>query len=46
MKYNNDILDKIAEMYDTDNHNDLGLENITNGYLEMMKNPKMTIFKK
>ena len=37
MKYNNDILDKIAEMYDTDNHNDLGLENITNGYLEMMK---------
>lgn len=37
MKYNNDILDKIAEMYDIDNHNDLGLENITNGYLEMMK---------
>lgn len=38
MKYNNEILNKIVETYDTEYHNNLGLENITNGYLEMMKN--------
>lgn len=38
MKYNNEILNKIVETYGTEYHNNLGLENITNGYLEMMKN--------
>lgn len=38
MKYNNDILNKIVETYDTNYHSNLGLDNITNGYLEMMKN--------
>lgn len=38
MKYNNEILNKIVETYNTKYHNDLGLENIANGYLEMMKN--------
>lgn len=37
MKYNNEILNKIVASCGTDYPNDLGLENITSGYLEMMK---------
>lgn len=37
MKYNNEVLNKIVASCGTNYHNDLGLENITNGYLEMMK---------
>lgn len=37
MKYNNDILNKIVEVYSTEYHNNLGLDNITSGYIEMMK---------
>lgn len=37
MKYNNDILNKIVELSGYSHSNDLGLDNITTGYLEMMK---------
>lgn len=37
MKYNNEILNKIVEFYNDKNSNNLGLDNITFGYLEMMK---------
>lgn len=37
MKYNNDILNKIVEVYSTEYHNNLGLDNITSGYIERMK---------
>lgn len=46
MKYNNEILNKIVETYNTKYHNDLGLENIANGYLEMMKNGSKIHIKK
>lgn len=36
MKYNNDILNKIYESY-ANNLNNLNLENINTGYIEMMK---------
>lgn len=35
MKYNNEILNKIVDL--NNSTNDLGLDNITSGYLQMMK---------
>ena len=46
MKYNNEILNKIVETYGTEYHSNLGLENITNRYLEMMKNGSKIHIKK
>lgn len=37
MKYNNNVLNKIIQSYNNYN-TDLDLENITQGYLEMIKN--------
>lgn len=46
MKYNNDILNKIVEVYSTEYHNNLGLDNITSGYIEMMKKVLRFILKR
>lgn len=37
MKYNNEILNKIVELNSIQYDNSIGLDNITTGYLEMMK---------
>ena len=37
MKYNNETLDKIVELSGYTYKNNLGLDNITTGYLEMIK---------
>lgn len=38
MKYNDDILNKIVQQHSKESTNDLGLDDITFGYLEMIKN--------
>lgn len=37
MKYNNEILNKIAELGNDNYANSIGLENLTFGYIELMK---------